>query len=206
MNMLKPHVVCAFSSTGRCLITAHHIESREVFGRLSPGMEDYVEKLESEPSPQPSASLEQSVQTWTPSLTWERGKASRGERRPSCSLTVCFWTAGVPKEGQFHAAVVLFAIAGASVSASASARQEKGHIQNQMHFHFLEKTILLVISVYLKYFSIIITKGASGHRATDRVRDVSPQATWDRLKRNFYNFENISLLFPFVWVQIILFS
>lgn len=39
-------------------------------------------------------------------------------------------------------------------------------------------------------------KGASGHKATDRARDVSPQATWGRLKRNFYNFENISLLFP----------
>lgn len=40
--------------------------------------------------------------------------------------------------------------------------QENGHIQNQTHFHFLEKTILLVISLDLKYFSIIITKGAKG--------------------------------------------
>lgn len=174
------------------------LDQQRSLGALSPGLEDYVEKLEGEPSTQPSASLEQAAHTWTPSLTWERGKAFRGEWRPSCSLTVCSWIAGVPKEGQFHSAVALFAIAGASVSASASACQEKGHIQNQMHFHFLEKTIFLVISVYLKYFSIIITKGASGHRATDRVRDVSPQATWDRLKRNFYNFENISLLFPFV--------
>lgn len=62
----------------------------------------------------------------------------------------------------------------------------------------LRKIIFLVISVYLNYFRIIIMKGASGHKATDRARDVSPQATWGRLKRNFYNFENISLLFPLV--------
>lgn len=70
------------------------------------------------------------------------------------------------------------------------------------HFHFLEKTILLVTSVYLKYFGILITKGASGHRIADRVRDVNPQATQERLKgngkENFYNFESISPLFPFV--------
>lgn len=65
-----------------------------------------------------------------------------------------------------------------------------------MRLHFLGKAIFPVISVYLKYFSIIIIKGASGHRATDRARDVRPQSTWDGLKKFFYNFENISLLFP----------
>ena len=58
-------------------------------------------------------------------------------------------------------AVAPSALSGASVSAPASELQEKGHIQNQVHFHFLEKTILLVISVHLNYFSIISTKGAS---------------------------------------------
>lgn len=56
---------------------------------------------------------------------------------------------------------------------------------------------------FASYFSLfkvfqyhIISTGASGHRAKHRARDVNPQATWDRLKRNFYNYENISLLFP----------
>lgn len=117
--------------------------------------------------------------------------------QPQCALL----DGGVAQGGAIPlspSAVPPIAISGASVSAPASALQEKGHIQNQMHFHFLEKTILLVISLYLKYFGIIITKGASGHRATDRARDVNPQVTWDILKRNFYNFENISLLFPLV--------
>lgn len=95
-------------------------------------------------------------------------------------------------------AVAPSAISGARVSVPASILQEKGHIQSQAHFHFLEKTILLAISVHLKYFGIISTKGASGHRARDRARDINPQATWDRLKRNFYSFANISLLFPLV--------
>lgn len=91
-----------------------------------------------------------------------------------------------------------FAISGASMSVAALVLQEEGYNPNQMYFDFLEKTTLLVILVYLKYFSIIITEGTSGHRAKDRARDVNPQTTRDRLKRNFYNSENISLLFPLV--------
>lgn len=115
--------------------------------------------------------------------------------QPQCVLE----DSGVAQGGAIPvspSAAAPFAICGASVSVLASTLQEKEHIQNQMHSHFLEKNILLVISVYLKYFSIIISKGASGHRAKHRARDVNPQATWDRLKRNFYNYENISLLFP----------
>lgn len=46
-------------------------------------------------------------------------------------------------------AMAPFAISGASMSAAALALQEEGHIPNQMRFHFLEKTTLLVISVDL---------------------------------------------------------
>lgn len=74
-----------------------------------------------------------------------------------------------------------FAIGGAGVSALHLALKKIGHIPNRMHFHFLDKIALLVISVYLKYFGI---KGASGRRTTDWARDVILQATRERLKRN----------------------
>lgn len=79
-----------------------------------------------------------------PSLIWGRGWASRGEWRPSCSLRVCFQTTRRLEEGPIPvspSAVAPSAISGASVSAPASALQEEGHVPNQVHFHFLEKTI-----------------------------------------------------------------
>lgn len=78
------------------------------------------------------------------SLIWERGWASRGEWRPSCNLRVCFQTTRRLEEGPIPvspSAVAPSAISGASVSAPASALQEEGHVPNQVHFHFLEKTI-----------------------------------------------------------------
>lgn len=46
---------------------------------LSLGLEDSVEKLEDEPSTEPSVSPEEAARTCTPRLIWERGKAFRGE-------------------------------------------------------------------------------------------------------------------------------
>lgn len=149
---------------------------------------------------QPSAPSECRSSNTLSGLTGDRRETFWGEWRPRGKLSAWFrlWGAEGGAVPVSPSAVAPSAVSVASMSAAALALQEKGHIPNQMYFHFLEKTILLVISVYLKYFRIIITKGTSGHRAKDRARDVNPQATWDRLKRNFYNFENISLLFPLV--------
>lgn len=131
-------------------------------------------------------------------LTWDRGATFRGEWRPRGSLGVCFRLQGGSRRGHSRVPFSCGSLCHQWSQYVCSSLGTSGHIQNQMNFHFLEKTILLVISVYLKYFSIIITEGTSGHRAKNGARDVNPQATWDRLKRNFYNFENISLLFPLV--------
>lgn len=145
--------------------------------------------------------LSGTARTCAPGLTWERGKAFRGEWRPSCSLSVCSWIARWPKEGQFSCPLHLW-LPLPSVEPVRLYQlwhfRRKGSSQTECIYISLGKPFFLVISVYLKYFSIIIIKGASGHRATDRARDVSPQSTRDRLKKFFYNFENISLLFPLV--------
>lgn len=93
---------------------------------------------------QPPASPEWDSWNTHPSLIWEKGWASRDEWRPSCSLHACFQTMRRPEEGPIPvspSAVAPSAISGDSVSTPASALQEEGHVPNQVHFHFLEKTV-----------------------------------------------------------------
>lgn len=118
---------------------------------LFPRLEDCGEKLGDEPSTQLSA-----FDVWGSSNMHSRfdlgvrqtlqGRV-KATLQPRCVLLASRVAQGGanPRSASPGAP---FAISGASESEPASALQEQGHIQNQMHFHFLEKTIFVVISVY----------------------------------------------------------
>lgn len=150
-------------------------------------MEDYVEKLKDEPSTQPSVSPQQEARTCAPSLTGETGKAFRVSEGPAAASVCASGLRGGPRRGKsIRRWPPLPPVEPVCL-------HQPRHVRRKGTSQTRRVPILPVISVYLKYSRVITTKGASRHRATDRVRDGSPQATRDRLKRNFYNFENISL-------------